>query len=307
MSTHTLLESLYGRIHTFVLSSACPEGKDPSFSTFIRRIVHYFHNTFVLGDEGDGSHIPDITNPDSARDLFALFVATMFLNVLDVRTYQAPSMSVNQSPHTLEDIQATFDLNAIPVIERHHFCYTRGLVLDLVFWFFDHYSMLNEEEEEVDGYRTILIPFLVHVGQHIIRYKRAAVQCGYETPCDAKQIEAQIQAVLFYRSEMKEEFEKQASADGEAGYNESDIDDPPEKYDMGFDFDKFMVSERTNPTNNAARIADFLVEGQTLADKRFFEGLLYQFVDDENGTKSDFIFCFKVNDIKQLYLNRNAI
>jgi hypothetical protein len=291
LSTHTLLDSLYGRVHTFVLSMSMPrsEGEDPSFSTFVRRIAHYFHNAFVLDDAGQWDHIPDLSTMDGVGDLFALFAAAMFLNVFDARTYQAPTISVNQSSHNQEKVRTYFDLNAIPVIERLHFCYTRGLVLDLVFWFFDQYSF-TEEEEEIDGYRAILIPFFVHVARHIERYKEVAVEYGYSDSDNKTAMRHQMNCLLQCRDEIAEEYEKQRAADEEAGYDEesNSIDEPPKKYDMGFDFSRFTISKREVPTNNSTRIVDFLAAGQSSADMRFLKGLSCQFVVDE-GMKSNFI------------------
>lgn len=263
--------------------------------------MHYLHNSLVLNnDPGDRGHLPDLCNVDGVRDLFALFAVTMFSNALDDRTYQLPTISANQPRHTLQNIQNVFDLNAIPVIERHHFCYTRGLVLNIVLWFFDHYLLSNHNnvDEEIDGYDSILIPFLVHVGRHIIYYKRAAVNRGCQSTSTEKQVEDQIRSVLFYRQEFKEEFERQLSADHKTGYYSHasvSTDNPAEAYDMSFKFSDFTITERQIPTTNRFELTNFLIEGQTLADKRYFTGLSRQFDLDESGTKFNFMLYFKVD------------
>lgn len=234
---------------------------------------------------------------DGVRDLFSLFAATMLLNVFDQRTYQIPSTSANQPHDILEKIQDLYDLNAIPVVERHHFCYTRGLVLDLVFWVFDHYSFsdCHNLEKEIDGYRTMLIPFLVHLCRQIMHYKRTAADCGHITLSTKDKVKSQIRSVLLFREEMEEEFNKQVSAQHEAGYFSDgidSIDNPTDIYDMDFDLTSFTVSKRQFPASNSIRSANFLLEGQTLADKRFFSGLSCQFHLHKDGTKSNFIFCF---------------
>ena len=81
--THTLHDSLYGCIHTFILPLLLTEGKEPSFSTFMHCIVHYFHNSFVLNDQDQGDHLPNLCTMDGVRNLLSLFAATMFLNIFD--------------------------------------------------------------------------------------------------------------------------------------------------------------------------------------------------------------------------------
>ena len=67
-----------------------------------------------------------------------------------------------------------FDLNAIPIVERYHLCYTRGLSFNLLGWFFENFSFssIDFEEYDVEPLTTIFVPFLVHVGRQIVRYKR---------------------------------------------------------------------------------------------------------------------------------------
>lgn len=255
--------------------------------------MQYIHNAFVLEDPGDGDHLPNLGTMDGVSDLFALFTITMFLNVFDDRTYCQPEISANQPKHRLATLQVNFDINAIPVTERLHFCYTRGLVFDLLFWFFNHYSISNrhDPDKEINGYRDLLIPFLVHVGRHIMDYKRTAYSKGYQACISPDQVEQQVRSVLFCRREIKREYEKQISAHHEA-------DDPSYKYDMGFDFTDFTINERQLPISNRIPIIDFLTEGQTLGDKRFFKGLSRQFVLDEPGRKFNFIVYVKVNHRK---------
>ncbi|KAF8800472.1 hypothetical protein BYT27DRAFT_7026457, partial [Phlegmacium glaucopus] len=72
LSMHTLQDSLIGAIHTFILPSLLTEGEKPPFVMFARRLVHYFHNAFVLNDSSDRAHLPALSTLDGVRDLFAL-------------------------------------------------------------------------------------------------------------------------------------------------------------------------------------------------------------------------------------------
>jgi hypothetical protein len=172
LSTHMLHDSLYGHIHSFILPSLLTKGENPAFSTFICRIVHYLHTSFVLNDPGKEDHLLELCTMDGVRDLFLLFVITMFLNVFDDQTYQFPSVLANQPQDILQKIQDLFDLSAIPVNKRHHFCYARGLIFDLVFWFFNHYSFSNSDhfDDEIDGCRDVLDYVICHMTLGSIRW-----------------------------------------------------------------------------------------------------------------------------------------
>jgi hypothetical protein len=93
-------------------------------------------------------------------------------------------------------------------------------MFDLVFWFFIHYSFSNSDhfDDEIDGYCDVLIPFFVHIGRHILRYKHAAPRCEYDHTYDKRQIKEQILSAVLCRPEIKKEFARQVSADREAGY-----------------------------------------------------------------------------------------
>jgi hypothetical protein len=271
-----------GLIHTFILPSLLTEGKHPPFSMFARRLMHYFFNSFVLDDPSDKDHLPVLHTMEGARDLLSLFVIVMFLNVLDERTYELAPTTIYQPLDVLEKCQVLYDLNSIPVIERHHLSYTRGLALDLVHWFFEHYSIssCDSDADEIDGYRDILVPFLVHTGRHIIRYKRTAVKCGYFGPSDQDQIQLQVRSVLLYCREILEEYMKQNSEEKDAGYDSDrsgSVDDPSHMYDLKFDIGKYTISEREGPRGRGNQINNHLIAGRTLADQHFFNGLSLKF------------------------------
>ena len=263
------------------------EGEKPCFSTFARRLVHYLHTSFVLDDPSDREHLPNLSTMDGAKDMLSLYAIALFLNAFDDRTYKTPPISANQSHETLKKCQEFFDLNAIPVIERYHMCYTRGLALDLIRWFFNQYSFCSEDSsEELDGYRDVLVPFVVHVGRHIIRYKRAAVKCESSSASNLGQTESQVRSALFYQPHMREEHNNQVLVDREAGYSSDTSDsrdDPPQLYDLDVNMQLIRVEKRAIPINNGARPFDFLLEGQTLADQRFFSGLSCEFDIEKYG------------------------
>jgi hypothetical protein len=129
-------------------------------------------------------------------------------------------------------------------------------MFDLVFWFFNHYLFSNSDhfDDKINKYHDVLVPFFVHIDQHILHYKRAALCCGYDHTYDKSQIEEQILSTVLCCPEIKKEFARQVSADQEAGYysdQEDSIDDPPDIYDMAFNFTNFMISKCQHSASNS--------------------------------------------------------
>lgn len=168
LSTHMLHESLMGAIHTFILPSLLTDGKNLPLMPFARHIVHYMHNTFVFNDSGDREHLPSLSTLDGARNFFAPAAITISLNVFDDRMYLLPHdfSSSKQDLACLRRCHDTFDFNAIPLVEHYHMCYTCGLAFDLIHWVFENYSFstIDFNSDNVDGYSSIFIPFIVHIG-----------------------------------------------------------------------------------------------------------------------------------------------
>ena len=166
LSSHTLYETLIGLIHLFVLPSLLTEGKKPPLTIFACRLVHYMHNSYVVNDSSDRSHLLSFSTLDDAQDLFSLVTVATFLNVLDDRTYQLSLETFQEDPAVLQQCHDFFDLNAIPVVERHHLCYTHGLSINLLNWFFENYSFssIDLEDDDINGYTIIFIPFIIHIG-----------------------------------------------------------------------------------------------------------------------------------------------
>lgn len=291
LSTHTLYETLIGRIHSFVLPSFLTEGKEPSFSTFLRRIVHYMHNAYVLNDSSDRSHLLTFSTLDDARDLFSLVTIAIFLNVLDDRTYELSSDTYQEDNTVLQQCQEVFDLNAIPVIERYHLCYTRGLSFDLLNWFFENYSFSSDnlEEDDMDAFTSIFIPFLVHIGRQIIKYKCIADESGRTASSTSQEVNYQVRYALFGIELARETWLEEMAVEEEKNYLQ-DLDDDDNQglrldvCDLDFDFSDYSIRRREIPMDRST-IDDFLEAGKTNADLRFFRGLTSQF-DFENLGKS---------------------
>jgi hypothetical protein len=276
-----------GRIHTFILPSLLTEGKTPPFAIFIRRIVHYMHNAYVLSDSSDRSHLLPLSSIDDARDLLALATMAIFLNIFDERTYQLSTETHQEDPNALQQCHDTFDLNAIPVVERHHLCYTRGLSLDLLEWFFENFSFssVELEEDDVDAFRTLFIPFIVCIGRQIAKYKRAAEEHGHATSSTFEQVNRQIQSALFSIEFARDVWLEEKAAEEEKDHNEDADDDESDDmntFDLDFDLSSYNISRREIPAKRDS-CDNFLEKGKTKADKRFFHGLTSQFKLEDIG------------------------
>jgi hypothetical protein len=288
LSNHTLYETLIGKIHAFVLPSVLTEGTDPPFALFVRRVVHYMHNSYVKNDSSDHGHLLPLTTMDDARDLLSLVAIAIFLNAFDERTYMPSSDAVQDNPTIVQECHTIFDLNAIPVVERHHLCYVRGLALDLLVWFFENFFFTHEdfgekEEEDVDAYTVIFAPFLVHIGRRIIRYKRHAEEHGHTTSPSLNQVSYQIQSALFGFQGMRDIWLESRSDEQERGHHEADSDtnsdqwDNQEDNDLDYNFSDFAIHPRKEPESRRSSARKLLEDGKTMADERFFRGLDSQF------------------------------
>lgn len=286
LSSHTFYETLMGQIHSFALPSLLTEGKTPPLTTFIRRIVHYMHNAYVANDSSDQSHLLSFSSLDDVRDFFALVAMAIFLNVFDERTYQLSletrqDLAINQQCHDI------FDLNAIPIIERHHLCYTRGIALDLLEWFLENFSFscADLEEDDIDVFRTIFIPFMVHIGRQTVKYKRAAEERGHATLATSEKVNIQIQSALFPLRFARDTWLEEKAIEEEKIY--SDEIDEVDTYDLDYDFSSYVVSRREIPEDRQPS-DDFIDDGKTYADIRFFRGLSSQF--DLKNIGENFVF-----------------
>jgi hypothetical protein len=255
------------------------------------------HSAYVLDDSSDRGHLLSFTGSDDARDLFSLVAMAIFLNALDERTYRLSSETYQEDPTILQQCHDVFDLNAIPVIERHHLCYVRGLSIDLLNWFFEHYaiSSIDLEEEDVDAFSTIFIPFIVHIGRQIIKYKRLAEERGKSTSPSSKEVRQQIQLAMFGFDFARDVWLEEKAMEEEEDYFQDA--DEIESFDFGacdlnYDLSAYFISPRMIP---AARESceNYLEGGKTNADKRFFRGLIAEF-NVENIGKYFVLYNFSV-------------
>lgn len=278
-------DTLFGAIHTLVVPFLT-EGEIPCLFLFTRRFVQFFHNSFVLEDTSEGDHLPSFQTMQGAQDFFALFVLAIFANAFDERTYQLPTEVGDQDNDNLIRCNEIFDLNAIPGTDRHQICHTRGLAMDLAFWFFHTYTFTDSENHEIDGFKKVLAPFTAHIGRHIIRYKNMAVQSTQTGAGSSEQVQDQIESAMFHLADVKSAYYDLVDFDHENGYqSDSSIEVPitPDRFDFPFNFGNFNIKKRDDCEGSRPRIVNLLEQGQNLADKRFFSGLSCQFDLSRHG------------------------
>ena len=279
-----------GRIHSFVLPSLLTEGKNPPFTMFIRRIAHYMHNAYVVNDSSDRSHLLSFLSLDDARDLLALVAMGIYLNVLDERTYQWSFETHKDDPTALQKCHDNFDLNAIPVVERHHLCYTRGILLDLLEWFFEIFSFSSAqlEEDDIDAHHMIFIPFVVHIGRQIMKYKRAADERGCTALSRFEEVNRQVQLALFSLDSARDAWLEDKAAEEEKVHDDESHE--METYDLDCDLSGYKISQREIPAERSS-CDNFVEKGKTNADDRFFRGLFSQFNHEDIGKKASKLSC----------------
>ena len=197
---------------------------------------------------------------------------------MSLETYQEDPVALQQS----YDI---FDLNAIPVIERHHFCYTRGLSLDLLKWFFENYSFssVELEEDDIDAFGTIFVPFIVYIGRQIAKYKRSAEEDGCTTSSTYDQVNFQIQSALFSLKSARDVWLEEKAVEEENDHNQDDEESgEADAWDLDCNLSGYMITRRDIPAERKSS-EKFLENGKSSANRCFFRGLAFQFKLDDPG------------------------
>lgn len=112
-----------------------------------------------------------MTALDGVIDLFALCILGILCNVLDPRTYQCgPDPN---PPKFLQQFHINDDTNNISPEERRKCIRTRGLAYDLIYWFFQTYSVTDNDAERSLTWLTIFIPHIAQVSTEITLYVEA--------------------------------------------------------------------------------------------------------------------------------------
>lgn len=210
---------------------------------------------------------------DAKRDvesLLALCCMAIFMNALDKRTYMPflqPGMTL-----TADELrsQKEIDLNAIPLVERRHCCYIRGLTFDLFAWFLNHYSIECEHRISDDPYLDTVVPIAAALGRDMVLYKQRATEEGKVGVCSPKAFEKQVEMSLFRFDGMEECYK---------GLVELEVDtEQKERYESGdlklvFALDHWHLTKNSPVQQYNPPVNDFLADGKNRADTKYFAGI----------------------------------
>ena len=195
------------------------------------------------------------------RDVEALvcvFAIAIFMNALDKRTY----IPLAQAGATLtaeeQKRQRQMDLNAIPMIERRHCCYIRGLAFDIVGWFYDHYE-LRGEGMNANGGGLQLAPLIAKFGRDMVRYKRKVDERGAVGACNVTAFERQVEMALFGFHGFEEHYKEMVDAEAELG--------------LPFLFKGYDVVALDKPQHRHEAVDDYFNAGRNRADNKYFFAL----------------------------------
>ena len=191
---------------------------------------------------------------DDVKALFALFAMAFFGNVFDKRTYLPFIHSVNAPTRKEREQQKEDDINAIPLLERRHYCYTRGLAFDLIFWFLNRFGFSKEDQEPVDAYHDILAPYTAQLGRYMVEYKWEALELEVPGACTRDDFENQVLMAIDSYNDMDNAYD--------------DIEDSNPSF--AFDFMDYKLTAYNSTQESYQPITDFFDWGKTLADDKYF-------------------------------------
>lgn len=117
-------------------------------------------------------------------------------NVLDFRTYRAPSQKEQAKPRASEILLIDkFDWNSIPLNERQAICYSRGVALFFMKWIRACCVVRSPDGNIVQDLPSC---FLVQIANSLLNYKDRAEKAAYEGAphCSFKLLHSQVQNMI---------------------------------------------------------------------------------------------------------------
>jgi hypothetical protein len=141
------------------------------------------------------SHLPNVNNIDGLMNLLSACVLVILGNVLDFRTYRAPTQEENQKANKNQQILIDHDFNTIPINERFAICYSRGVALHLIYWI-RHFCVITGPGGEV--VQDLPSFFFVQIAQTLINYKKRAnfSQLDLEANCKLDMLTRQMENIV---------------------------------------------------------------------------------------------------------------
>ena len=214
--TNNMQTTLQGLIHTFVLHNFLTNTSHPT-RVLLRRLVLFYHMGLIEKEipasgmsfifcssfnlnlmsilDPAASHLPEIHNIDGLMNLLSACVLVVLGNVLDFRTYRAPTQEENQKANKNQQILIDHDFNTIPVNERFAICYSRGVALHLINWI-RRFCVITGPGGEV--VQDLPSSFFVQIAQTLISYKKGAnfSQLDLKANCKLDMLTRQMENIV---------------------------------------------------------------------------------------------------------------
>jgi hypothetical protein len=140
-------------------------------------------------------HLPNVDSINGLMNLLSACVLVILGNVLDFRTYRAPTQEENQKADKNQQILISHDFNTISFNERLAICYSRGVALHLIHWVRHFCVVTGPKGEDVPDLPSL---FFVQIAQTLIKYKEGANTSGLELEanCTLDMLTRQIENVV---------------------------------------------------------------------------------------------------------------
>lgn len=127
--------------------------------------------------------------------LLSACVLVVLGNVLDFRTYCAPTQKEETKPDQNQQTLLDHELNSIPLNERFAICYSRGVALRLINWI-RHCSVITDPGGNIVS--DLPSRFFVQITQSLIKYKERAnsSQLDVEANCTLDMLTKQVENIV---------------------------------------------------------------------------------------------------------------
>lgn len=141
------------------------------------------------------SHLPKIDTINGLMDLLSACVLVILGNVLDFRTYRAPTQEEYTKADKNQQILIDHEINTIPLSERFAVCYARGVALHLINWI-RHCSVITGPGGEIIS--DLPSRFFIQIAQTLIKYKEGAnaSKLDLQANCTLDMLVKQINSVV---------------------------------------------------------------------------------------------------------------
>ena len=156
-----------------------------------------------------GVHLPDVGTIDGILDLLSVCILVMMGNVLDFRTYRAPSQKEEGQPKKNESmLLESYDWNAIPLNERQAICYSRGIALHIMDWIRTCCTIESPGDEVLEDLPS---RYLVQIANSLLNYKHRAENQMLSGSPGATLVQKQIHNVMKLNANLRAMWKNRAS------------------------------------------------------------------------------------------------